>query len=195
MQQVLIATNNRHKLEELKPLLPGFEILSLNDIGFTGDLPEEQDTLEGNSLQKAEYVFRKFNMSCVADDTGLEVEALRGAPGVHSARFAGEQKSSEDNIRLLLGKLKQESNRRARFRTVITLRRPEGVSQFESLGTEGQLLTLNELGGAGPGWPFQHLPVLFRLIEYLTVLRPDPPVSLAVPQKSPTPAALGGEHP
>jgi len=99
------ATNNEYKLREIRALLgKKFKILGLAEIGCTEELPENQDTLEGNSKEKAEYVFNHFRVVCFADDTGLEVDCLDGAPGVKSARFAGEQRSSEDNISLLLEK-------------------------------------------------------------------------------------------
>lgn len=120
--QLIAATNNQHKLSEIRPLLePDFRILSLNDIGCAEELLETQTTLEGNSLQKAAYIYDRFHMPCFADDTGLEVEALHGAPGVFSARYAGEHKNSEDNVELLLANLQGEQNRKARFRTVITV--------------------------------------------------------------------------
>jgi XTP/dITP diphosphohydrolase len=116
------ATNNKHKLEEIKHAVSAdLRILSLDEMNCFEELPETHDTLEGNSLQKAEYVFEKFKIPCFADDTGLEVEMLNGAPGVFSARYAGEHKSSEDNINLLLTELANTTNRKARFRTVITL--------------------------------------------------------------------------
>ncbi len=116
------ATNNKHKLEEVAPLLKGsFDLLSLDQIGCTHELPETQSTISGNSFQKADYVFKNFNTPCFADDTGLEVEILNGAPGVYSARYAGDHRNSEDNINLLLQNLKGNQNRNARFCTVITL--------------------------------------------------------------------------
>jgi XTP/dITP diphosphohydrolase len=128
------ASNNSHKLCEIRPLLePDFSILSLAEIGCFEELPETQDTIEGNSRQKAEYVFDRFKIPCFADDTGLEVEALDNAPGVYSARYAGEQKSSSDNIDLLLKNLGEKSNRKARFRTVITLAGLQGIHHFEGV--------------------------------------------------------------
>lgn len=116
------ASNNNHKLTEIRPLLePDFRILSLSDIGCKEEIPETQPTIEGNALQKAQYIFDRYQVPCFADDTGLEVEALNNAPGVYSARYAGEQKSSEDNIRLLLKNLSHQSNKKARFKTVIAL--------------------------------------------------------------------------
>ncbi|MEQ8424543.1 MAG: non-canonical purine NTP pyrophosphatase, partial [Cyclobacteriaceae bacterium] len=120
--KLCFATNNRHKLSEVQQMLgDSFELLSLQDIGCKEELAEDQETLEGNSLQKAQYVASKYKINCFADDTGLEVEALKGAPGVYSARYAGDQRSDDDNINLLLENLADASSRKARFRTVITL--------------------------------------------------------------------------
>lgn len=142
------ATNNQHKLEEIRALLgPFFQLESLQDIGCGEELPETQSTIEGNSLQKAIYVFERYGVACFADDSGLEVECLGGAPGVYSARYAGDHKSSEDNIDLLLANLHSFQNRKARFKTVITLVDSDGVNTFEGIvngiilperrGTEG----------------------------------------------------------
>ena len=120
---ICFASNNAHKLEEVRnkvaPL--GINISSLADIGCAEELPETQDNIPGNSLQKATYVLLKYNIPCFADDTGLEVDFLNGDPGVYSARYAGPQRNSTDNINLLLKNLQGSSNRAARFRTVITL--------------------------------------------------------------------------
>jgi XTP/dITP diphosphohydrolase len=122
MDRFCVATNNRHKLEEIQDIIGAdVDLVSLSDIGCFEELPETQSTLEGNSLQKAEHVFQNYKVPCFADDTGLEVEALNGEPGVYSARYAGEHKNSDDNIDLLLKKLNNISNRKGRFRTVITL--------------------------------------------------------------------------
>lgn len=130
--KICFATNNEHKLKEIRALLGNeFRLVGLADVGCNEDLAEDQSTLEGNSLQKAEYVFRKSGTSCFADDTGLEVEVLNNEPGVFSARYAGEQRSAEDNMNLLLKNLVGKNNRNARFRTVITLITPEGIRQFE----------------------------------------------------------------
>lgn len=126
---LIFATNNSHKLHEIQHILGDqFQLKSLKDINFTGDIPEEQDTLEGNALEKAHYIFERYNMPCFADDTGLEVEALNGEPGVFSARYAGtvqefgsEQKRTEANIQKLLTNLTGKENRNAQFRTVIAL--------------------------------------------------------------------------
>lgn len=121
MKTLCFATNNNHKTEEIRALLgPFFLLQNLKDIGCSEDLPETQPTIEGNALQKANYVFDNYQVSCFADDTGLEVEALDGEPGVFSARYAGEHRSDHDNINLLLSKLSGKKNRKARFKTVIS---------------------------------------------------------------------------
>ncbi len=122
-KKIVFATNNAHKLEEIRDILgPGYEILSLADIGCHADIPETGDTLEENALQKARYVYTHYHLSCFADDTGLEVDALGGAPGVHSARYAeGTDHDSEANMDRLLRELRGKDDRRARFRTVICL--------------------------------------------------------------------------
>lgn len=120
--KIVFATNNRHKLEEVRAVLgPGYELLTPQEVGVTEDIPEEQNTLEGNASQKSHYLYEKTGENCFADDTGLEVEALNGAPGVYSARYAGEEKNSAANMALLLENLKGVTNRNARFRTVISL--------------------------------------------------------------------------
>ncbi len=121
-------------MEEIRAQLGSFFLLQkLEDIGCFEELPETQHTIEGNSIQKATYVFERYQVSCFADDTGLEVEALKGEPGVYSARYAGEKKSTEDNIQLLLSRLEGTRNRRARFRTVITLAEADGICTFEGI--------------------------------------------------------------
>ena len=122
MKELCFATNNKHKAAEVGRMLEGrYKLLTLEDIGCHEELREDQYTLEGNSRQKAAYVWEKYHVNCFADDTGLEVEALSGAPGVYSARYAGPQRSDTDNIQLLLNNLKKAENRKARFRTSITL--------------------------------------------------------------------------
>lgn len=122
MIRLCFASNNKHKLEEISQVVGGYvDLLSLNDIKCFEELPETRDTMEGNSLQKAAYVLDHYHVPCFADDSGLEVEALKGAPGVYSARYAGDHRSNEDNIDLLLKNLYSDTNRRARFRSVITL--------------------------------------------------------------------------
>ena len=123
MKKIVFATNNQHKLDEIRSILgPKFEIVSLAEIGCHEDIPETGQTLEENALQKAQYVYDHYGMSCFADDTGLEVDALNGAPGVFSARYAGgEGHDSEANMNKLLAELENNNNRRAQFRTVIAL--------------------------------------------------------------------------
>ncbi|WKV13448.1 non-canonical purine NTP diphosphatase [Marivirga harenae] len=118
--KLCFATNNPNKIKEVSQLLgEKFELLGLKDIGCHEELREDQSTLEGNAQQKAEYIFDNYNINCFADDTGLEVEALNSEPGVFSARYAGPQRSDQDNMSLLLSRLEGSPNRRARFRTVI----------------------------------------------------------------------------
>ncbi len=120
--KLVFATNNLNKLSELKNLLSrNIEILSLKDIGCNQDISETRGTLEGNAMQKAEFIFEHYGINCFSDDTGLEIEVLNNQPGVFSARYAGKNCNSEDNILKVLKKLDNESNRRARFRTVIAL--------------------------------------------------------------------------
>jgi XTP/dITP diphosphohydrolase len=120
--KLLFASQNKHKLEEIRPLLPSsIELISLDELDFHEDIPETSPTLEGNALQKAEFIFDKFHIPCFADDTGLEIEALDGRPGVYSARYAGENKSAAENIEKVLGELDGVENRSAVFKTVIAL--------------------------------------------------------------------------
>ena len=120
--KIVFATNNKNKLSEIRDLISdNIEILSLEDINCFDDLPENQLTLEGNALEKANYIFLKYGYNCFADDTGLEVDALNNEPGVFSARYAGPKCLAEDNINKVLSKLKVCSNRKAKFRTVIAL--------------------------------------------------------------------------
>lgn len=122
LKKIVFATNNAHKLEEVRYLLKGqYEILSLQDIGFNEDIPEPFDTLQENAQTKSRTIFDRFNLDCFADDTGLEVDALNGAPGVYSARYAGPECSFQDNVNKLLEELKGEQNRVANFKTVISL--------------------------------------------------------------------------
>lgn len=155
--RVCFASNNAHKLTEIRPLLgPDFSVLSLDEIGCYEELPETQDSIEGNSRQKAEYVFIHYGIPCFADDTGLEVEALHNAPGVYSARYAGPQKNSDDNITLLLKNMSSLENRKARFKTVITLATGNGIHAFEGI-LEGRI-TREKRGTGGFGYDPVFLP-------------------------------------
>ena len=120
--KLVLATNNQHKLEEVSQILGDqFEILSLKDIHCDVDIPETADTLEGNALLKAEYIYKNYGLDAFADDTGLEIEALNNEPGVYSARYAGEDKSAQANMLKVLEKLEGIDNRKAQFRTAISL--------------------------------------------------------------------------
>ncbi|MDD2548577.1 MAG: non-canonical purine NTP diphosphatase [Bacteroidales bacterium] len=134
MRKIVFATNNKHKLFEVQQILgTKYSIKSLKDIGFTEDIPEDFQTLEENASQKAWHIYNKFKIDCFADDTGLEVNTLNGEPGVLSARYAGEQKSSHDNIMKLLEQLKDKPNRDAQFRTVIALIASGKEYRFEGI--------------------------------------------------------------
>ena len=121
-KRLIFATNNRNKLKEIDSILGDrYDLTTPAACGITEDIPEDRDTIAGNASQKSHYIFNKVGIDCFADDTGLEVEALGGAPGVYSARYAGEQKNSDDNIDLLLKNMAGTENRKARFKTVISL--------------------------------------------------------------------------
>lgn len=138
--KLVFATNNAHKLQEIQLLLgDSIELLCLNDINCTDEIPENQETLEGNAAEKAFYIFNKYQLNCFADDTGLEIEALNGEPGVYSARYAGPERSAELNMNLVLAKMAKIKNRNARFRTVISLVIDGREIQFEGV-VEGQIL-------------------------------------------------------
>ena len=120
--KLIFATHNRNKAFEIQKLLTEeFDILTLDDINFHDEIPENEQTIEGNSAFKAKFIFNEFELNCFADDTGLEIEALNGRPGVHSARYAGEEKNPDANMNLVLNELAGLDNRNARFKTVITL--------------------------------------------------------------------------
>lgn len=149
--ELVFATNNKHKLEELQAILGDkIKLLSLKDIKCFEDIPEEQPTLEGNAKQKSTYVFEKYGYNCFADDTGLEIETLNGEPGVYSARYAGEEKSAEANMEKVLNKLAKINNRKARFRTVISLIINGEEKQFEGI-VDGEIIKVKR-GGSGFGY-------------------------------------------
>ncbi|CAM3273114.1 dITP/XTP pyrophosphatase [Flavobacterium longum] len=119
---LVFASHNTHKIAEIRAMLPNsITLLGLDDIGCHDDIPETAETIEGNAILKADYVTQKFGFDCFADDTGLEVDALHGEPGVYSARYAGQQKNADDNMAKLLDKLEAATNRSAQFKTVIAL--------------------------------------------------------------------------
>jgi XTP/dITP diphosphohydrolase len=149
--KLVFASNNKNKIKEIQQLLPSsIEIVSLEDIGCHEEIPETADTIEGNAILKANYVTEKYGYDCFADDTGLEVEALNGAPGVYSARYAGEQRSSEDNMDRLLEALSDKSNRNAHFKTVITLNIKGNQYNFTGIA-KGQI-SLARAGNEGFGY-------------------------------------------
>ncbi|CAH8294590.1 XTP/dITP diphosphohydrolase [Mariniflexile fucanivorans] len=132
--QIVFATNNLNKLKEVQALIPNYiKLLSLKDIECFEDVPETQNTIEGNAIQKATYIKENYGYDCFADDTGLEVEALNGEPGVFSARYAGEQRSDEDNMKKILEAIKSNSNRNAQFKTVICLQLNNKQYTFEGI--------------------------------------------------------------
>ena len=149
--KLVFATHNANKAKEIQSLLPeNFQILTLSDINCHEEIPETAETLEGNSLLKAKFVSDHFNLNCFADDTGLEIEALNGRPGVYSARYAGEEKSAEANMNLVLSELEKESNRKAQFRTVITLILNDKTHIFEGI-VRGEMST-EKRGSDGFGY-------------------------------------------
>ncbi|MEP4535249.1 MAG: RdgB/HAM1 family non-canonical purine NTP pyrophosphatase [Cyclobacteriaceae bacterium] len=156
--KICFATHNQNKAKEIRQLLPaGFELITLDDLGQTEEIPEDGLTIEENSGIKANYVFEKFNVACFADDTGLEVKALNGEPGVYSARYAGEPKDNEANIDLLLKNLESKSDRSAAFKTVITYIDESGRSmQFTGIAP-GQIIQ-ERTGAEGFGYDPVFLP-------------------------------------
>ncbi len=173
MKRLIFATNNKHKLEEVRAALNGMvDVVSLKDVGLSGDIPETADTLQGNAQQKAEWVWNRMKDidgtfdGCFADDTGLEVDALNGAPGVYSARYAGEHCSFDDNINKLLSALEGKDNRKADFRTVICLmeniKDSVKMSFFEGR-VDGEILTERHSNGEGFGYDPIFMPVRFAV--------------------------------
>lgn len=149
--KILFATNNAHKLAEVQAVLgPGFTLLTPRDCGVTEDIPEDRPTLEGNASQKAHYLYERTGLDCFADDTGLEVAALDGAPGVHSARYATDGHDFQANNRLLLRNLAGKTDRRARFRTVVALLLGGEEHLFEGV-VEGRIIE-RESGHEGFGY-------------------------------------------
>jgi XTP/dITP diphosphohydrolase len=155
--KLCFATNNQHKLQEVANLLPSYiQLVGLADIGCTEELAETTGTIPGNSRQKAEYVFSHYKTPCFADDSGLEVAALNGAPGVDSAYYAGPQKSFSDNVNLLLKNMDGVTERSAQFITVITLMTEKGVWQFDGV-LKGKIIT-ERRGEGGFGYDPVFLP-------------------------------------
>ncbi|MCC1483615.1 non-canonical purine NTP diphosphatase [Winogradskyella immobilis] len=148
---LVFATNNLNKLKEVQSIVPKhINLLSLSDIGCTEDIPETQPTIEGNAIQKAEYLKNNYGYDCFADDTGLEVEALNNEPGVFSARYAGPQRNDADNMNKLLNNLKDKSNRSAHFKTVIALHLNGELKTFTGI-CKGEI-TQEKSGNKGFGY-------------------------------------------
>jgi len=148
---LIFATGNQNKLLEINKIIPNnVKIISLKDLKFSDDIPENENTIEGNAIYKAKYIYNKFNTNVFSDDTGLEVEALNGEPGVYSARYAGEACDSNDNIKKLLKKLKKKKNRNARFKTIIALIIKNKIHTFEGI-INGEILK-NPIGENGFGY-------------------------------------------
>lgn len=163
MRKLIFATNNKHKVNEVRAALDGMvQIVTLAEAGLSGEIPETADTLQGNALQKARWVWERTGMDCFADDTGLEVDALGGAPGVYSARYAGEHCSFDDNINKLLAALEGRTDRRADFRTVICLIEGGEPKYFEGR-VDGQILTERHSNGEGFGYDSVFMPDRFAL--------------------------------
>ncbi len=149
--KIVFASNNKNKIQEIQSMLPeSIQIVSLESIGCFEEIPETADTIEGNAILKANFVTQKYGFDCFADDTGLEVEALKGKPGVYSARYAGEQRNADDNMNKLLGELLDKSNRNAQFKTVIALNF-EG-KQYLFTGIASGEITSEKMGTGGFGY-------------------------------------------
>lgn len=150
MTQLILATHSDHKAKEFRDILPQYSVQTLADLGHVDEIKETATSLEGNSFIKAETVFKRYGHVVISDDSGLEVDALNGAPGVYSARYAGEPRNDQRNTEKLLDELQGASNRKAQFRTVITLMNAENSFQFEGIvkGT----IAKSPLGEAGFGY-------------------------------------------
>ncbi len=161
MRKIVFATNNQHKLSEVRNILSDdFEIISLNQLGFNDEIPETGETLAENASQKSHFIFERFQVDCFSDDTGLEVEALNGAPGVYSARYAGEKATYEDNVNKLLFEMQGQTNRKAAFKTVISLILDGKEYLFEGK-VEGEIVT-DKRGVGGFGYDPVFLPEGFN---------------------------------
>lgn len=162
MKELVFVTNNLHKLKEISEIIGDeFRIISLAEIGCYDDIPEDAATLEGNASYKARYVYNKYGRDCFADDTGLEIDTLEGRPGVRSARYAGEDCNPENNIRKVLGEMEGQTERQARFRTVISLIRKGMEVQFE--GTVEGVILYEKRGKEGFGYDPVFLPDGYQL--------------------------------
>ena len=162
MKTLIFATNNSHKLQEVNSMLEGIvSVHSLKEMGLEGDIPETSPTLEGNALQKATWVWERCHQDCFADDTGLEVEALDGRPGVYSARYAGEHCSFDDNVNKMLREMEGVTNRKACFRTVVCLIE-NGTPRYFEGRVDGKILT-ERYGEQGFGYDPIFMPDRFAI--------------------------------
>jgi len=160
MNKICFVTGNKNKLREVQKLLFSYHLLSLDDLNFTDEILETEDTIEGNALLKADHIFKKFEINCFSDDTGLFIDSLDGQPGVMSARFAGDSSNSEDNIRLVLEKLNGKENRNAVFRTVICLIINGKINYFH--GEVKGVITKEKTGDKGFGYDPIFIPEGFK---------------------------------
>jgi XTP/dITP diphosphohydrolase len=157
MRKIVFATNNQHKLSEIRDILgKDFEVVSLKELGFNEEIPETGDKLADNASQKSHFIFDRYRVDCFSDDTGLEVEALNGAPGVYSARYAGEDCSYDDNVNKLLRELGDSGNRKAAFKTVISLLL--GGKEYLFEGRVDGVITTDKRGSGGFGYDPVFLP-------------------------------------
>jgi XTP/dITP diphosphohydrolase len=158
MRRLLFATNNQHKLREVREIIGDrFQVISLAEAGFSGEIPETEATLDGNAHQKARYIYERTKMDCFADDTGLEIEALDGRPGVYSARYAGEDCSFDDNINKVLEEMGNTDNRKAAFRCVICL--ILGGKEFIFEGRTDGMIARERHGAGGFGYDPVFIPI------------------------------------
>ena len=149
-RQLLFVTGNPHKVEEVQQIIASqFDLKGLKDIGFSDEIPETSGTIQGNAIQKATFIFEKFNLDCFAEDTGLEVDALNGEPGVDTAIYAGPQKNANENMKLLLSNLQSKEDRKAQFRTVIALNLNDQMHCFEGIIRGNIALKKSGDGGFG----------------------------------------------
>ncbi len=160
MNKICFVTGNKNKLREVQKLLFSYRLLSLDDLNYTDEILETEDTIEGNALLKADHIFKKFEINCFSDDTGLFIDSLNGQPGVKSARFAGDSSNSEDNIRLVLEKLNGKENRNAVFRTVICLIINGKINYFH--GEVKGVITKEKTGDKGFGYDPIFIPEGFK---------------------------------
>ena len=160
MNKICFVTGNKNKLREVQKLLFSYRLLSLDDLNYTDEILETEDTIEGNALLKADHIFKKFEINCFSDDTGLFIDSLDGQPGVMSARFAGDSFNSEDNIRLVLEKLNGKENRNAVFRTVICLIINGKINYFH--GEVKGVITKEKTGDKGFGYDPIFIPEGFK---------------------------------